>query len=161
MKKKPTKSPILWSRKSPDFLGNKRAQIGEDMVFFLWRIFMVTLVVLGVIMIVGTQYEKYDVRPVEAISLSKNTFECVSSNGILNLDADLGKCLQIDKTKYFAEASTKEKDVSAGSEDVRNMCKIEGTGVKIENGPFCLEQQYIMPDGKEQLNVLVGIKEEE
>jgi len=145
----------------------KKGQIGSEMVMLLWRIFMVVLVVLGIIVIVGTQYEKYDVRQVEAILLSKNTVECASNNGVLaDFDSvDLEKCLQIDKEKYFAEASANGKNISAGNQDLNKMCKVMKEGVKVDGGPFCLEQNYIMLEELNRtadwLNVYVAINEEE
>ena len=127
---------------------------------------MIVLVILGVMVIVGTQYEKYDVRQVEAILLSKNTVECVSNRGVLaDFDKiDIEKCLQIDKEKYFVEASAEGKNISAGNQDLNKMCKVMKEGVKVEGEPFCLEQNYIMlgdNGAREGLSVSIAIKEEE
>jgi len=108
---------------------------------------MVGIIILGVIIIVGTQYKKYDIGQAEAALLSKKAIECISDRSeMADFDAiDLKECIGIKHEKYFVEASAKEKSVSAGNSDLKTLCDIIKEGVKIAHKkPSCFEQEIIL-----------------
>jgi len=126
---------------------NKKAQTGSEMVIFIWRIVMIVIIILGVIILIGTQYKKYDIGQAEAALLSKKAIECISENGeMADFSAiNLGECTGMKQGRYFVEASTKEKNVSAGDYNLGVLCSSMKLGVNIiHKKPSCLEQNLIL-----------------
>jgi len=145
---------------------SKKAQILEESVMWIWRIFMIALIALGVIVIVGTQYESYDIRPVETALLSQKILDCISENGILNPlameEQKIEECSGIRGDEYFFEI-TGIKNISAGPLEIKENCRMVEQKVKLRSPPSCLRQSYVLlEDGKPSLlNLLIGIRKTE
>jgi len=126
---------------------NKKSQMGSEWVIFIWRIVMIGIIVLGVIVIVGTQYKTYDIGQAEAALLSKKAIECVNEGGeMADFNAiNLKECIGIKQEKYFVEASTKDKSISAGDSTLKTSCNyIKIGGNIVQKKPSCLEQSFIL-----------------
>ena len=153
---------------------NKKAQLGGETILWFYRFTLLIIVILGIIVIVNSNFsKKYDVRPAEAVILSGKIIDCVSENGVVNLDSlyNFENCFSLNKNEFYIRAKINSLDsdfysaYDFGNKDLEPLCeaKEKGTEAKVS----CLKQDYYillkrstenMLKEKAKLELLIGVK---
>ncbi|UCD21152.1 MAG: hypothetical protein JSW08_01235 [archaeon] len=141
----------------------KRGQLGESMLW-LYRFIIIIIVVGGVIFVVVRYYSgQNDVRPVEASLIADKILSCLDGNPNVNLkESVIGNCIKINK-ELFVNITFGDKNVETGNTNLGVICRSMEEGVRVENKPYCLEDNYIfLKDNQEQeLNLFIALLKNE
>lgn len=131
---------------------NRKAQVLSETINAAWRIFILAAIVLVISSSISSVFSsKQDVRPAEAIMLSRSAVECVTDLGIANKNFDLNNCLTLDQRDYFVNAtlysleSNFSKSQVLGAESIKSNCLIAQRGLDYGASPVCTESKtYVL-----------------
>lgn len=145
-------------------LMNKKAQMGSAIIWF-YKILMLILIVGGIVFLVISHFSgKYDVRDIEATTLSGKVISCFSDKGKLILEdfskTTLDSCLNINEDEVFVNVSlNKDRSILIGKEIIFDYCIMKEGGSKGKNLPVCSKQEYqvLIDDEIEIVEVYIGI----
>jgi hypothetical protein len=140
---------------------------GEDVVLWIYRVGVISIVILGVFIILGNYYSKQDVRASEALALSSRIIDCISSNGLVDAEKiskeQLLKCTNADEAEIYANVTLTSQSVKKSAsfgQDVAFYCTAQEKGIEMKDNVQCLRQKFYILTGDEQanLNLVIGIK---
>jgi len=149
--------------------GKKAQAISKGVMVALKILFIIMPIILFVALTVGSVFSsKQDVRPLEAVLLSKQILDCISKQGIINETFDVNSCYLDDGVSYYANATIYSMDsqfskssTSKANTELETGCRL---GNIISKAPSCLNQtSYVLISRagrleKGKLEILVGVK---
>lgn len=136
---------------------NKGGQTGYSTIF-IYRLFLILLLTLGVIFIVGNHFSKpIDIRSLEAQQLSKITHDCIKEIGVGNLNEFLLlECFPYNKEENGIKISYEDKKVLLGKEIIIDLCEAKD---KTKSKVACSTSDYFVEENNnlKKITILVGI----
>ncbi|MFH0831933.1 MAG: hypothetical protein V1886_03680 [archaeon] len=128
------------------FLIEKKAldRLGWDSILWIFRFFLIIVIVVGVIMISYVFYSRnVDTREMETAIIAGRVAGCMikdsSLQDISSLSAE--KCgLNIDLEESYVRITSGYENFSIGNSDLEILCRIKGITMKAK--PACLLQRY-------------------
>ena len=132
-------------------MNNKKAQLGSEMILWIFRIIFLVIVSIGVTAVVSALYtQNLDIRKIEALSLTRKISDCISVNGFLNenilkdTDKFLENCKISLNEEFFVKVNiTNPLNQQVFSfkygENLEPLCK---TTSSMKYKPECLESNF-------------------
>jgi len=138
---------------------NKKAQLGHA-VTWLHKFLILVLVVGGVVFIVAGHYSKqYDVREVEASTLTRKLVDCIAPNGIIEQfnEETIRECFPFNENEIYFNITLGKDNLAFGDDFLATLCKAKEEKVKVEYYPACLEEKYYLLQNNEQKTLILSI----
>jgi hypothetical protein len=139
-------------------------------VWWVVRFVMIGIILLGVTFIVGKFYSNQDIRPVEALAISNKVIDCISAQGVVDMNkvekAEILECINLNENEVYVNLTAASLDSSLNKSaslgvSMQVYCESMEKGMKT---PIkCLRQKFYVLIGNEKgrVDLLVGIKKVE
>ncbi|MCL6500501.1 MAG: hypothetical protein K6T16_00505 [Candidatus Pacearchaeota archaeon] len=140
---------------------NKKGQT-ENAVIWLYRFFILVVVIGGTIGIVAMHYSKQvDVRNVESAIVAKKIVDCIAPDGIVQeFGKDMLKeCIPLDEQEIYLNLTLGNDNFDFGDRLLATLCGAKEKG-SVKYPPSCLEQRYYLVQNNENkhLSLFLAIK---
>lgn len=140
--------------------------LGEG-VWWVLRFAMIIGVMIFITIIVGRFYSKQDIRAIEATAISARIIECITVNGVVDINkiekAELLKCTNLNEKEIYVNVTVNSLESGLNKSavlgiEMQVMCDAKERGIK--SSLECLRQKFYMLLGNEKgkVDLLVGIQ---